>query len=99
MILVTGGAGFIGSNFVLEWLKDPSTANEGITNLDARTYAGDREHLKSLEGDSRHVFVQGGICDRALIDRLPAEHQPRAIVHFAATKFVCLKSSKSLRKR
>ena len=88
MILVTGGAGFIGSNFVLEWFKDPATSNEKVLNLDALTYAGNRENLESLEGDPRHVFVQGDICDRALIDRLLAEHQPRAIVHFAAESHV-----------
>ena len=88
MILVTGGAGFIGSNFVLEWFKDPATSNEKVLNLDALTYAGNRENLTSLEGDPRHVFVQGDICDRVLIDRLLAEHQPRAIVHFAAESHV-----------
>ena len=98
MILVTGGAGFIGSNFVLEWFKDPATSNEKVLNLDALTYVGNRENLASLEGDSRHVFLQGDICDRALIDRLLAEHQPTPIVRFAVTKFVSLKSSKSLQK-
>ncbi|NBR18226.1 MAG: NAD-dependent epimerase/dehydratase family protein, partial [Gammaproteobacteria bacterium] len=67
-ILITGGAGFIGSNFVLEWFKDVSTGGERIVNLDALTYAGNAENLRSLEGDARHVFVQGDICDRALID-------------------------------
>lgn len=88
MILVTGGSGFIGSNFVLEWLKDPATSNEKVLNLDVLSYAGNRENLASLEGNPRHVFVQGDICDRALIDRLLAEHQPRAIVHFAAESHV-----------
>ncbi|NDA43864.1 MAG: dTDP-glucose 4,6-dehydratase, partial [Gammaproteobacteria bacterium] len=84
----TGGAGFIGSNFVLEWFKDVSTGGERIVNLDALTYAGNAENLRSLEGDARHVFVQGDICDRALIDRLLGEHRPRAIVHFAAESHV-----------
>jgi dTDP-glucose 4,6-dehydratase len=87
-ILITGGAGFIGSNFVLEWFKDVSTGGERVVNLDALTYAGNAENLRSLEGDARHVFVQGDICDRALIDRLLGEHRPRAIVHFAAESHV-----------
>ena len=85
MILVTGGAGFIGANFVLDWL---STCDEPVVNLDALTYAGNLENLASLKGDPRHIFVQGDICDRELVDRLFAEHQPRAIVHFAAESHV-----------
>ena len=84
-LLVTGGAGFIGSNFVLDWLRQ---SDEKVINLDALTYAGNLENLASLQGDARHLFVQGDICDRALIDRLLAEHRPRAIVHFAAESHV-----------
>ena len=82
MIFVTGGAGFIGSNFVLDWLADP--AAEPVVNLDALTYAGNRANLASLEGDARHHLVHGDIGDRALVDALLAEHRPRAIVNFAA---------------
>jgi dTDP-glucose 4,6-dehydratase len=85
MILVTGGAGFIGANFVLDWI---AASGEPVLNLDKLTYAGNLENLASLAGDSRHVFVQGDICDRALIDGLLAERQPRAIVHFAAESHV-----------
>jgi dTDP-glucose 4,6-dehydratase len=84
-ILVTGGAGFIGSNFVLDWLRQ---SDEPVINLDALTYAGNLENLKALDGDARHIFVKGDICDRALIDGLLATHQPRAIVHFAAESHV-----------
>ncbi|PND37643.1 dTDP-glucose 4,6-dehydratase [Paucibacter aquatile] len=84
-ILVTGGAGFIGSNFVLDWLAQ---SDETVVNLDVLSYAGNLENLASLQGDARHVFVQGDICDRALVDRLLAEHQPRALVHFAAESHV-----------
>ena len=85
MILVTGGAGFIGSNFVLDWL---AATSEPVVNLDALTYAGNRENLAALDGDARHVFVHGDIRDRALVDRLLAEHRPRAIVHLAAESHV-----------
>ncbi|THF60222.1 dTDP-glucose 4,6-dehydratase [Pseudothauera rhizosphaerae] len=85
MILVTGGAGFIGANFVLDWL---AASDEPVLNLDALTYAGNLENLARLQGDARHVFVHGDICDRALVDRLLAEYRPRAIVHFAAESHV-----------
>ncbi|WP_119153287.1 dTDP-glucose 4,6-dehydratase [Caldimonas tepidiphila] len=85
MILVTGGAGFIGSNFVLDWLE---SGDEPVLNLDALTYAGNLRNLESLRGDARHVFVHGDICDRALLARLFAEHRPRAVVHFAAESHV-----------
>lgn len=81
MILVTGGAGFIGSNFVLDWLAG---SDEPVVNLDKLTYAGNLENLASLQGDARHVFVQGDLGDCALVDRLLAEHRPRAVLHFAA---------------
>ena len=85
MILVTGGAGFIGANFVLDWLAQ---CDEPVLNLDALTYAGNLESLDSLRGDARHVFVHGDIADRALLDRLFAEHRPRAVLHFAAESHV-----------
>lgn len=85
MILVTGGAGFIGGNFVLDWL---ATSDEPVINLDALTYAGNLETLASLAGDDRHVFRQGDICDRALVDELLSTYRPRAIVHFAAESHV-----------
>ena len=85
MILVTGGAGFIGSNFVLDWLAQ---SEEPVVNLDALTYAGNLANLAALAGDARHTFVKGDIGDRALVDQLLALHQPRAIVHFAAESHV-----------
>lgn len=85
MILVTGGAGFIGANFVLDWLHE---GGEPVVNLDALTYAGNRRNLSSLDGDPRHRFVHGDICDRARVDSLLAAHRPRAIVHFAAESHV-----------
>lgn len=86
MILVTGGAGFIGGNFVLDWLKDPQA--EGIVNLDKLTYAGNLATLDSLKNDARHIFIHGDIGDQALVTRLLKEHQPRAIVNFAAESHV-----------
>ena len=84
-ILVTGGAGFIGSNFVLDWLAQ---CDETVVNLDALTYAGNLQNLASLADDQRHVFVHGDITDRALLDGLLAQHQPRAVLHFAAESHV-----------
>jgi len=84
-ILVTGGAGFIGGNFVLDWL---SQCDEPVINLDKLTYAGNGETLASLRGDTRHIFVHGDITDRACLDRLLAEHAPRAIINFAAESHV-----------
>jgi dTDP-glucose 4,6-dehydratase len=86
MILVTGGAGFIGGNFVLDWLKEPSA--EGILNIDKLTYAGNLSTLDSIKSDPRHIFVRGDIGDQALVTKLLKEHQPRAIVNFAAESHV-----------
>ena len=85
-ILVTGGAGFIGGNFVLDWLAEPQA--ELVVNLDKLTYAGNLETLASLSGDSRHVFVHGDMADAELVSRLLAEHQPRAVLNFAAESHV-----------
>jgi dTDP-glucose 4,6-dehydratase len=84
-ILVTGGAGFIGSNFVLDWL---AASEEPVVNLDKLTYAGNLANLAAVQGDRRHVFVRGDIADRPLLKRLLAEHDVRAIVHFAAESHV-----------
>src|SRR5262249_28519956 len=84
-ILVTGGAGFIGSNFVLHWISQ----NKGrVINLDLLTYAGNLGNLASLEGNRDHIFVKGDICDRPAVERLLAEQRPSAIVHFAAESHV-----------
>ncbi len=85
-LLVTGGAGFIGSNFVLEHLVDPLAPN--VVNLDALTYAANPSNLDSLRDDPRHLFIHGSILDRTLLDRLFAEHRPQAVVHFAAESHV-----------
>ena len=85
MILVTGGAGFIGSNFVLEWLAG---IDEPVLNLDKLTYAGNLQNLTSLKDDSRHVFVHGDIGDSELTKRLLGEYTPRAIINFAAESHV-----------
>ncbi len=85
MILVTGGAGFIGANFILDWL---SASDEPVLNRDKLTYAGNLENLAALQGDPRYAFVQGDIGDQALVDRLLAQHRPRAIVNFAAESHV-----------
>lgn len=84
-ILVTGGAGFIGSNFVLDWLH---LATGTVVNLDKLTYAGNLKNLKSLAGESRQIFVQGDICDPDLVDALLKSHRPRAVVHLAAESHV-----------
>ncbi|MBZ0104723.1 MAG: dTDP-glucose 4,6-dehydratase [Sulfuricella denitrificans] len=85
MILVTGGAGFIGSNYILDWIADEKTP---VVNLDKLTYAGNLNNLAALESDASHIFVQGDICDGALVGSLLREHKPRAIVHFAAESHV-----------
>ncbi|MBX5222125.1 dTDP-glucose 4,6-dehydratase [Rhizobium sp. NLR8a] len=85
MILVTGGAGFIGANFVLDWL---ALHDEPVVNLDALTYAGNLENLKSIWSDPRHVFVKGSIADYDLVEALLRSHRPRAILNFAAESHV-----------
>ncbi len=84
-ILVTGGAGFIGSNFVHQWL---ASSDETLVNLDKLTYAGNLANLAELQADPRHVFVQGDIGDTALVPQLLGQHQVRAVVHFAAESHV-----------
>src|SRR5688572_19807470 len=85
MLLVTGGAGFIGANFVLTTLAQ---TGEAIVNLDKLTYAGSLENLDPVKANPKHVFVKGDICDRALVRSLLKGHNPRAIVHFAAESHV-----------
>jgi dTDP-glucose 4,6-dehydratase len=85
MILITGGAGFIGANFVLDWLGQ---CDEPVLNLDKLTYAGNLENLVSLRGDARHLFIQGDIGDASLVGAVLAEHKPRAIINFAAESHV-----------
>jgi dTDP-glucose 4,6-dehydratase len=84
-ILVTGGAGFIGTNFVLEWI---AKADDRVINLDLLTYAGNRRNLQSVENHPRYTFVHGDICDEALVGSLLREHKPRAILNFAAESHV-----------
>ena len=85
MILVTGGAGFIGANFVLDWI---ASCNESLVNLDKLTYAGNLGTLAILQDNPQHIFVNGDIGDRALITSLLAEHRPRAVINFAAESHV-----------
>ncbi|AOY00662.1 dTDP-glucose 4,6-dehydratase [Jeongeupia sp. USM3] len=85
MILVTGGAGFIGANFVLDWLAHN---DEGIVNVDKLGYAANRQSLATLDGDPRHVFVHGDIADRVLVSALLHEYRPRAVIHLAAESHV-----------
>ena len=84
-VLVTGGAGFIGGNFVLDWLAQ---SDESVVNLDKLTYAGNLDTLKSLNEDSRHIFVKGDIGDKALVSALLTQYQPRAVINFAAESHV-----------
>ena len=85
MIFVTGGSGFIGSNFVLDWIRSTS---EPVVNFDKLTYAGNPNNLATVKEDPRHIFVQGDICDAELVSSLLRTHKPRAIVHFAAESHV-----------
>ena len=86
MILITGGAGFIGSNFALNWLESANA--EALVNLDKLTYAGNLANLRALRDDPRHIFVHGDISDKVLVQKLLTEYRPRAIVNFAAESHV-----------
>jgi dTDP-glucose 4,6-dehydratase len=86
MILVTGGAGFIGGNFVLDWLKDPS--KEGVINLDALTYAGNIATLNEVEKDPRYYLIKGDIADKSLVTDIFQQYQPTAVINFAAESHV-----------
>jgi dTDP-glucose 4,6-dehydratase len=85
MLLVTGGAGFIGANFILQWLQNH---DEGVLNLDALTYAGNPENLRGVEDSEAYQFVHGDITDTELVQQLLQKHQPRAVIHFAAESHV-----------
>jgi len=85
MILVTGGAGFIGANFILDWLEEH---DEAVINLDKLTYAGNTDTLSSLQGDARYLFAEGDIGDRGLVNNLLSEYRPRAVINFAAESHV-----------
>ena len=80
-VMVTGGAGFIGSNFVIDWLANN---DESVVNLDILNYAGNLANLSSLENDGRHIFIKGDIGDVNQVSGLLAEHRPRAVINFAA---------------
>ena len=85
MILVTGGAGFIGANFVLDWLAQ---SEEGVVNLDVVNYAGNMENLISLAGNERHIFIRGDIGNSVLVSELLQRYRPRAVIHLAAESHV-----------
>src|ERR1700674_2366448 len=85
MLLVTGGAGFIGANFILDWC---ASCDEAVVNLDKLTYAGNLGNLVSLKDDARHLFARGDIGDRPRVEALLAQHRPRAVVNFAAESHV-----------
>ena len=87
-ILVTGGAGFIGSNFVLDWLEDPAASRSPLVNVDCLTYAGNLKNLERVSTHPQYAFVRADICDQSRMKALLEEFTPRAIVHFAAESHV-----------